>query len=197
MSQWNQAPTRMQGPPRTESVTELRDYVAKLADIVAIIAKDLDFIINGNIDANNIRADSITAQKISVDELSAISANLGKITAGEIYGNHIATSETAYPRIEMRSTGDLLAAYKDETNLAALSPDLTGNPTFLLETGSVVTTTLSRIGNDTYLYALSHNLVLRSNNDVRIRPDGRIVVQNWATLFSEDENQTLAQALGI
>jgi len=135
MSQWNQASTRIQAPPRTEDVKVLRDFVAKLTDIVAIISKDLDFIINGNLDANNIRANSIetknlkagsvTADKIEVEELSAITANLGHITAGlieavEIFGSFIATSKTSYPRCEMSDTEHLFVAYATATKLVKM-----------------------------------------------------------------------------
>lgn len=107
MSQWKTAPVGVKAPPQTQNVQELRDYVKTLADIVAIIAKDMNFIINGNVDGDNIRANSIetknlkagsitsdkidagavTADKIDVNELSAISADLGTITAGSITTN--------------------------------------------------------------------------------------------------------------
>lgn len=115
MAQLNETPTRIAPPPNTDDLKTLRDYVANLAEITAKLAKDLDFIINGNLDVDNIRANSITAIALDVQELSAISANLGHITAGEIesveiYGSKIATRKSGYPRIELSNTNDLLSA---------------------------------------------------------------------------------------
>ncbi|MFB5761023.1 hypothetical protein [Paenibacillus medicaginis] len=155
MTQWSDSP-RLSGPPDTQDVGQMLLYVKDLANTVAKMAKDLEFIINGNLDANNIRANSIetknlqagsitadkiqagaissdkiqagaitaekiqanavTASKIDVDELSAISANLGWITAGiiesiEIYGSLIATRRTGFPRIQLDDNG--LAAYSE------------------------------------------------------------------------------------
>lgn len=124
MAQLNETPTRIQAPPRTTDVNVLRDYVAKLADILALLSKDLDFIINGNLDVKNIRANSISADRLNVDELSAITANLGHVVAGlieglRIIGSFIATSEEGvYPRAEMSSTDKLFRVMLSPTNFA-------------------------------------------------------------------------------
>jgi hypothetical protein len=80
-----------------------------------IIAENIEA---GTITANEIAADTITADKLNVDQLSAITADLGTITAGiirgiEIYGSYIATQEDAYPRVELNSDENLFGAYKD------------------------------------------------------------------------------------
>lgn len=113
MTQWSESP-RMHAPPHTTDVSVMNAYVKDLANTVAKMAKDLEFILNGNvafdnirvdgIEARNIKAEAITteklqagsittekiqagavvADKIDVGELSAISANLGHIVAGLI-----------------------------------------------------------------------------------------------------------------
>ena len=113
MSLWNDMP-QITSPPQTSDLSVVLDYVKKLANTTAKMAKDLEFILNGNvafdnirvngIEAQNIKAGAITAEKIDVEELSAISANVGKVVSGEIYGNYIATSEHSYPRAEMSNT---------------------------------------------------------------------------------------------
>ncbi|MNM10424.1 hypothetical protein D3C81_205490 [compost metagenome] len=119
MTTWADAP-KIQGPPQTEDIAVLLSYVKKLADVTAKMAKDLEFILNGNvafdniqangIEAKNIKAGAVIAEKIDVNELSAISANLGHITAGlieaiSIYGSYIATAQAGvYPRSEMSNT---------------------------------------------------------------------------------------------
>lgn len=100
-----------------------------------MLQKTLRYLLNGNIDFENIRArsikaenievgtitadeiaaDTITADKMNVDELSAITANLGTIIAGlirgiQIFGSYIATAEGTYPRAEMSNTSNLFKA---------------------------------------------------------------------------------------
>lgn len=130
MATWSQAPTGVKSPPYTDDVGVLREYVKTLADITAIIAKDVSFILNGNVDGKNIKANSIEAKYLSVDELSAITANLGHITAGlieavDIYGSYIATSHS-YPRTEMDVVGNFLAAISTPGTYLAITPLGTG-----------------------------------------------------------------------
>lgn len=125
MAQLNESHGRVKEPPRTDNINVLRDYVANLADMFAKLAKDLDFIINGNLDVKNIRANSITADRLKVDELSAISANLGHIISGlieavtirsaEIYGSYIATNEGGFPRTEMSTEDNYFKVWLNET----------------------------------------------------------------------------------
>lgn len=122
MAQVDEFPTNIAAPERGASPEQLVAYVANLANIVARMAKSLEFVINGNIGDVNIKANSITALKMDVDELSAITANLGKITAGEIYGTHIATSETGYPRAEMSNTGKYFRAASNNMREIQVAP---------------------------------------------------------------------------
>lgn len=113
MTQWADAP-KVQGPPQTNDISVLLKYVRQLADVTARMAKDLEFILNGNVSFDNIHANAITtdklqagsviAEKIDVDQLSAISADLGTITAGEVYGTFIATSQLGR-RFEIAQNG--------------------------------------------------------------------------------------------
>lgn len=161
MAQLNETPTMISGPPNTDDVVTLRDYVANLAEILAKLSKDLDYIINGNLDVNNIRANSITAIAMDVQELSAITANLGHITAGEIdsveiYGSKIATTRGAMPRIEMSATNNLLKA---ENNIGGIyqgmeiisDDDILGFPTLVITTSNGVRGKLSGTNNSVTL----------------------------------------------
>ncbi|WP_110933253.1 hypothetical protein [Paenibacillus bouchesdurhonensis] len=132
MSLWTDSP-RMSGPPQTEDVAVILDYVKQLANTAAKMAKDLEFILNGNVAFDNIRAEGIeaknikaeaittdklqansvstsklqagavTAEKITVNELSAISANLGHIIAGLIEAVDIFGSYIATSRYYPRA----------------------------------------------------------------------------------------------
>jgi predicted phage tail protein len=66
------------------------------------------------IQAEHIAANSITAEKLAVDTLSALSADIGKVIAGEIVGVRIRTSEADY-RTELDQTG--LYSYNCDGNL--------------------------------------------------------------------------------
>jgi hypothetical protein len=124
---------------------------ATLKEVIDEVANDkdlLNFLLGGNIDFKNVRANSITADRIKantitalqimagtitadkmdVAELSAISANLGTIIAGIIYGAYIATANGTFPRIELSSVGNLLTAYYDATHSLSIKPNIGGEP---------------------------------------------------------------------
>lgn len=87
---------------------EFEDVVRKINTLV----QELQNLMLSLDDAN---FSSITAEVINVDELSAISANLGTITAGllqavTIYGSLIATSAASYPRVELSTAQSLFLA---------------------------------------------------------------------------------------
>lgn len=132
---------RVPSAPNNPDLRSLAQYVSQLANLLASFSKEMDYLLNGSIDANNIRANSITAKliqagaitadkieagavtadKIDVDELSAISADLGTITAGlvsaitmtasTIIGSYIATSQGTFPFCEMSTTDNLFRAF--------------------------------------------------------------------------------------
>jgi hypothetical protein len=90
----------------------LKQVINSLAELM----DTLNFLLNGNLDVKNIRAQSITADRMNVKQLSAIAADLGTITAGIIYGAYIATANGTYPRIEFSSVNTLLSAMSDANN---------------------------------------------------------------------------------
>ncbi|KQY87082.1 hypothetical protein ASD24_26770 [Paenibacillus sp. Root52] len=88
MTQWGDAP-RMHAPPNTADVAVMNAYVKDLANTVAKMAKDLEFILNGNVAFDNIRVDgiearNIKAEAITTDKLSANAVSAEKIQAGAI-----------------------------------------------------------------------------------------------------------------
>lgn len=93
------------------NLPQLQKIVKALLNTTAILTEELTFLLN-NLDTRNVNEidgdvlieGTVTALKMQVEELSAISANLGKITAGEIYGTYIATREIGYPKAEMSNT---------------------------------------------------------------------------------------------
>lgn len=104
-------------PPDTDDITALREYIQQLANVTAMAMKELDWLLNGNMDVKNIRANSIVAKLINVDQLSAISADMGTVTAGTIIGAFIETAISGQ-RLELDVNG--LRSY-DVNNLKRLS----------------------------------------------------------------------------
>lgn len=199
----------LKSPPRTEDVAELVTYLKTTINQVAVMLKDLDFVLNGSLDVKNIRSESltskviqagaITAEKVDVDQLSAISADMGEITAGiirgiQIYGSLIATSETLYPRVTLDPSTVAFAVMADENNGVQM-------PAF---DGGVSKIIFLENGNPTTLYnsptsgfiILADNLATLSGDGVKLDPQSDYVrVPSWSKLYNEASLSTLQSEL--
>jgi len=117
------------------SFSQLQTIVKSLMNTTAMLTEELTYLLN-NLDTRNVNelnaevitAGSVTADKITVTELSALSANMGKLTSGEIFGAYIATRENAYPRAELSNEEDLFAAYLDANNYIKVEANYGGVP---------------------------------------------------------------------
>ncbi|WP_025692601.1 hypothetical protein [Paenibacillus zanthoxyli] len=220
MPLWGDAP-RIAAPQNTQDIAQVLAYVKNLANTVALMAKDLEFIVNGNLDVNNISANSITAEKIvagsvtaekiqagavtadkiqagavtankiDVDELSAISANLGTITAGliqsiQIFGSYIATRNGGYPRAEMNNTEDLLATYFDLNNYIKYVSNYAGAPAIEFVAGGALRGRIDTIFG---------NLEIYGPNGIDFASGGRTIFDNWDQIYNLSDNRTLLQEL--
>lgn len=93
-------------------VDQLRTLVKQLHNASVMQTEELLYILN-NLDTRNVNEidgdilvkGTVTAIKMNVQKLSAITADLGKMTAGEIYGAYIATSEDQYPMVTITPEG--------------------------------------------------------------------------------------------
>jgi hypothetical protein len=211
LAQLQETATRVKAPPQTNDIQALRDYVRYLADIIAILGKNLDYIINGNLDANNIRANSIetrnlkagavTAEKINVDELSAISANLGHILAGiiesvQIYGSRIATSASGYPRIELSPLDNLLTAFYTATNLMRIFTNFLGNPALVFNSDTITSFIANNeIFGSSFEINTNQTMNITVGNSLYFNVNGFCYFPSWNQIYSNYENQTLKQAL--
>lgn len=217
------------------SLDELLEEVAKLQKVSR-------YLLNGQIDFENIRARSIkaqnievetitanelsansvstdklqagavTADKITVAELSAISADLGHITAGlveaitmiasTITGSLIQTAEAgSYPRVELSSTANLLKAEYEAGSSVEIRPDATtGNPGLRFDKGLAgATISTDSVGLDDYLKIASNpgltHILINSGIDLLLRAFGSVTVEDWSKFKNDDSGQTLQQAL--
>lgn len=177
--------SQLKAPPLTEDAAELRKYLNYLSNQIAIMLKDLDFTLNGDINFQNVKAKSITADRMNVGELSAITANMGKLTSGEIYGAYIATREDAFPRAEMSNTNDLFITYYDENNYIKYVANYANAPAIEFVTGSVLRARFSTIFADLEIYA-PYGITLTAPT---------VQFQNWSVIYNSDEDKTLQDEL--
>lgn len=202
MSIWSEAP-RIQAPPQDPA--QLLAYVKDLANTTAKMAKDLEFILNGNIAFDNIRAGSIetdnlkagavTAEKITVNELSAISADLGKITAGEVYGTYIATVEGAVPRCEMSATGNIFSALATVDNKIAIDPNYAGVPALDFYLNGIVIGKLDTALGSMEVVGNGSLIIKAVGGNLELSSTGYVSVESWGKLYNETTGHTLEQDL--
>lgn len=219
MSTWSDAP-KIQGPPQTGDVAVLLDYVKKLANITAKMAKDLEFILNGNVAFDNIRtngieaknikaqaitadkiqAGAVTADKISVNELSAISANLGHITAGlveavQIFGSYISTNRYGYPKVEISDTSNMVGAWKNNNNAIQIySPSDAFSPVIKFITPVGVAYITYNI-NDNSLSITSNdaNINISTQKQIQLFAGAGVYLTGWDKLINNATGRNLKQ----
>ncbi|MEK4108118.1 hypothetical protein NST28_29045 [Paenibacillus sp. FSL R10-2791] len=192
--------SQLKAPPQTNDAGELREYIKYLSNQIAIMFKDLDFTLNGDINFQNVKAKSITADRMDVQELSAITANLGHIVAGliesvQIFGSYIATRNGAFPRAEINNTGDLLAVYTDADNYLTIEPGITGEPTVTIRKSGAVSLILGPAFGLTGLLA-STPIVLgtqNGNTNIVCGDSDDVIIPSWSQ-FKNTETGTSLQA---
>lgn len=185
--------------PNVEGMTSLVD----LKNAVGKMTKELSWLLN-NLDTRNLNyvdgdllvEGTVTALKLQVEELSAISANLGKIVSGEVYGAYIATREGTFPRAEINNTGDLLAVYTDANNYMTIEPGLFNEPTQVFRKGGTTSLVVGPIGilvgvlsNDLDMAVGSQNGSLQLVCGTGILDN--ISVPSWSKLRSEETGNSL------
>lgn len=84
------------------SLTEIKDYLVGLTRYLNYLLSSLDTLNISRLDAKVIVANTVTAAKMNVTQLSAITADMGTLTAGTIIGATIKTANTG-ARIELNA----------------------------------------------------------------------------------------------
>lgn len=193
------------------SMPQLQKIVKGLLNTTAILTEELTYLLN-NLDTRNVNeidgdvlvSGTVTAAKIMVEKLSAISADLGKIVAGEIYGTYIATRENAFPRAEMSASDNLFAAMSDSSNYVAVdaiggnnSPQVLLKSTYanLLMLIYGLTANITATGADLSLRS-TEDLVLSGDN-IRIYPNNYkgIRVSAFSDIVDESSGKSLQEIL--
>lgn len=166
-----------------------------LAEQLAILIKELDFL-NGYIDDKNIKAKSIVAELINVAKLSAISADVGEITAGIITGLFIRTADGTFPRIELSSTDTLLRALGSADNQLRITANYSSNrPALTFLEGTDVTYLKMTLTEFFIVTDSTKDIFISSGKDLYLTADQKTYVDSWADVNSSTDAQTLQAAL--
>ena len=130
------------GLPPYPEFQDVVNKINKLVNELRNLMLNLDTLNVVSLNAKVIEAGTITADKMNVTELSAISANLGHITAGlieavQIFGSYIATSQS-YPKVEISNTENLFKASQDGNRYIEITPFWDETPQILLNNMNIL-----------------------------------------------------------
>jgi hypothetical protein len=186
------ATPQFNGVSDNAGVDELRDAYIGLMRYLTYFMSALD--------SQNIRVKGIEADRINVTELSAITANLGHITAGlieavTIIGSLIKTSNS-YPRCEMSSTGNLLGAYYDANNSITIEPNYGGSPALNFSQGGAIKGRLDTLLGMELIGIGGLYVASKTSGDLNLDTDaGYVTVPSWSQLKNRVTTHTLQQDL--
>lgn len=199
----------MAAPKITNSISPQEDfqdtaaYADYLAGIIARNLREMLWLLTGNLDVANIKAKSITADRMSVKELSAISADLGHITAGlieavTIIGSLIKTAETGQ-RVELSATENLLKAINGAGGSVSIKPYAgLGVPNVELDNGTDQASLYMALGNLTIsTLGFPTGVTISSARQITFSPGGgySVIIPSWNSLYSTGNGKTLQQEL--
>jgi hypothetical protein len=159
---------------------------------------------------------SITANVMDVQQLSAISANLGTITAGtidtvtmnsstinsttmnasDIYGSYIATANGAYPRAEMSNTANLFSVLVDALNYVQFTTSTGGGPGMSwTSAGSLRAYLAYAAGLIISTFGTNTPINISPTGDLFLSPGGSIKATAWSEFVNTGTGHTLQQDL--
>lgn len=199
MAIWKSSP--LTAPPQTEDVAELRAYLKTTINQFAMMMKELDYVLNGNLDIKNLRANSITAKALSVDELSAITANLGTITAGiirgiDIYGSLISTNETGYPRASISNSGNFFDVSTNAGDSMRIEEGLFGDPALVVRDAGAVAAFLGMVAGALGIQG-NVDISIGTSGNITLNPSGVVNVPSWDKVVNTATGRTLQQELDL
>lgn len=193
---------------------------AQLLDEFAKVVKELEFIVNGAIDSRNVR--EIGGYNVNKTELQSRDGAVGmssartdeddlRIWAGDpdrakaafkVFESGLVTltkfllssTDGAYPKIEMGSEGNLLAAYFDEKNYISIEPNYFGSPSInLVRNGEIQGRINTILGFD--IVSVGTMNIQAAGGSITLNPSETVNIQRWSKLKNVDENKTLQDEL--
>lgn len=174
-------------PTQDDIIIKINTIVAQLRELLLTL-DDYNF-------------DKITAQVMDVQQLSAISADLGTITAGliesvQIFGSYIATANGTYPRAEMSNTANLFSVLVDALNYAQFTTSTGGGPGLSwTSAGSLSAYLAYAAGLILSTFGTNVPITLSPTGDIFLSPGGSAKVSAWSKHVNTGTGHTLQQDL--
>lgn len=163
MGLWEDAPTRMRSFPPAQTLDEANAQIKELQNLVAIAFKNIENIVNGNIDSRNTR--EIGGWKIDLTEMKSKDGDVGMSTedtpaddvrfwagsadkdtapwrvleSGKMHATGaVIESASGYPKIIIDPDNNIIGAYTSPDNFVLLQPinSVTDAPAFYSAEGS-------------------------------------------------------------
>lgn len=198
------------------------ESVSELADMVAQLQKQVEFLMTGNLSTKNIH--EVGKWLADDDRLVSEDGDVG-MSSAETGGDDVrfwsgstdmdiapwrvsksgkmhatgATIESSagYPKIVMDPDGRLFAAYTSEDTYVGITPDYLGNGPGQIAVRGGVTEGGSYTTSAKYHLVAVNGLKLESGEDIEFAPGGStgVIFSNWSRIYSSGAGQSLQSAL--
>ena len=199
-----------------------KESVAELADMVAKLQKQVEFLMNGNLSTKNIRevgqwvADGdrlvsqdsdvgMSAAETGADDVRFFAGSTDMDTApwrvtkaGKMHATGATIESNAgYPKIVVDPDGRLFAAYTASDTYVGITPDYLGNGPGQIAVRGGITEGGSYTTSGKYHLVAVGGLKLESGEDIEFDPSGTtgVIFSNWSRLYSSGAGQSLQTVL--
>lgn len=188
----------------------------QLVDLFARVVKELEFIVNGAIDSKNVR--EIGGYNVGKTELQSKDGAVGlssartdeddlRIWAGDpdrakaafkVFESGLVTltkfllssTDGAYPKIEMGSEGNLLAAYYDEGSYISIEPNYGESPSLNFTRNNTIQARINMLlGFE--IISINSMAIKSHTGGILLDPKTAVGIADWSKLRNEDTGKTL------
>ncbi|QYK61861.1 hypothetical protein [Paenibacillus sp. S25] len=192
----------------------------QLLDLFARVVKELEFIVNGAIDSKNVR--EIGGYNVNKTELQSKDGAVGlssartdeddlRIWAGDpdrakaafkVFESGLVTltkfllssTDGAFPKIEMGSEGNILAAFSSADHYIAIDPNYAGTPALKWIFNGTSRGGINDVTGLIELFGVGGLLLRVIGGDLDITAD-KVKFENWNRLYNRSTSRTLQQDL--
>ncbi|MFS8215613.1 hypothetical protein [Paenibacillus sp. S29] len=193
----------------------------QLLDLFARVVKELEFIVNGAIDSKNVR--EIGGYNVNKTELQSKDGAVGlssartdeddlRIWAGDpdrakaafkVFESGLVTltkfllssTDGAYPKIEMGSEGNILAAFSSADHYIAIDPNYAGTPALKWIFNGTPRGGLNDVSGTMELFGVGGLVINVTGGDLDMAVSEKVNFENWNRLYNRSTSRTLQQDL--
>ena len=220
MAQLTNIQTRIEAPEVAQSFEEVNEQLRKAYDYIAILNKQLNWVINGGfLASDNIK--EISGWEVGPQKLESVDGTVGMSTEGTAGtsvrfwagstdpdtapwrvtkdGKMTATgatiqSQSGYPRVEMDPSGNLFAAYLDADNYIKIEADYGGSPSVNFFQGGNLRGRIDTVPGALEIISASSNGIIINGITGGTDFDGNVTFDSWNTV-KKTGGTTLQQEL--